>query len=198
MPILVDIRDASGSDQLTKGCTFYWNNPTGNQVTLSSCGGFCTQTGFIVQANSTTAAQILQNPTGPYTFGDTGWTAPGMPHISAPTMNVVRGQDGPPEPYIDLTDGSVTPEGGLQKGQPFYWYNPTDTQVTVNDCGTWCEEDSYTIDAGSWTEATILLVPNPNAYAFTEDPNEWDAPGMPHISAPTQQITHEKKEKEVA
>ncbi|HTW57995.1 MAG TPA: hypothetical protein VMD99_07695 [Terriglobales bacterium] len=90
MPIMVDVRDASGSSQLTKGCTFYWNNPTANQVTLGSCGGFCTQADFIVNANATTEAHILQNPTGPYSFTDTGWEAPGMPHISAPTFAVPR------------------------------------------------------------------------------------------------------------
>jgi hypothetical protein len=88
--ILVDIRDASGDTQLTKGCTFYWNNPTGNQVTLGSCGGFCTQSSFIVNAGATAEAHIITDPTGPYTFTDTGWTAPGMPHISTPTFHVKR------------------------------------------------------------------------------------------------------------
>jgi len=84
--ILVDVRDASGSSQLTKGCKFYWHNPTGNKVDLGECGGFCTQSSYTVNANSDTEAHILDNPPGPYTFTDTGWNAPGSPHISAPKM----------------------------------------------------------------------------------------------------------------
>jgi len=86
MPIYVDVRNASGSDQLTKGCTFYWDNPTGNDVQLGSCGGFCTKSSFLVLANDKAIAHILPNPPGPFGFTDTGWNAPGSPRISAPKV----------------------------------------------------------------------------------------------------------------
>jgi hypothetical protein len=101
-----------------------------------------------------------------------------------------------PTPSISVVDASIV--GSLEKGKPFYWYNPTGTDVTVADCGTWADPDTYDVPAGGYSTAgTILSVPNSNPYAFTEDPNEWDAPGMPHISAPSMGVAHEK-EKEVA
>ena len=82
MPILVDVRDGSTSGgNLTRGCLFEWVNPTTNPVTLSGCAGFCTQDAYSIGANSQTAAQILANPPGPFGFQDSGWDAPGMPHI---------------------------------------------------------------------------------------------------------------------
>ncbi|HTW57996.1 MAG TPA: hypothetical protein VMD99_07700 [Terriglobales bacterium] len=96
-----------------------------------------------------------------------------------------------PSPSINIEDGSI--DGTLAKGQPFYWYNPTSADVTVANCGTWCGASSYTVPAGQYVEATILANPNSNAYAFTESPNEWDAPGMPHISAPGFEVTRPKE-----
>jgi len=104
----------------------------------------------------------------------------------------------PPEPYINLQTGSLT--GTLAKGQPFYWYNPTTSNVTVGNAGTWCTPGSCEVAAGSWTEVTILNVPNPYAFAFTESPNVWNTPGMPHISTPPSPVAvpGEERERDVA
>lgn len=85
MPVQVDIQngDVQGGS-LTRGCSFQWYNPTGTQVALSGCGGFCTQANFLVPALGSCAAQIQSNPPGPFTFTDPVWSEPGMPHISNP------------------------------------------------------------------------------------------------------------------
>jgi hypothetical protein len=82
----VDIQNGSVSNgSLTNGCDFKWSNPTTNWVTLSSCGGFCTQSTYNVPpasagVNGTVEAQILASPTG-YSFIDPAWNAPGQPRI---------------------------------------------------------------------------------------------------------------------
>ena len=85
MPIQVNIENGNVSGgTLTRGCSFEWYNPTNGNVGLTNCGGFCTQANFLVNAYSSTPAQIQSNPPGPFTFTDPVWTAPGMPHISNP------------------------------------------------------------------------------------------------------------------
>lgn len=102
----------------------------------------------------------------------------------------------PNTPNINLQNGQVT--GTLQNGQTFYWYNPTQTTVTVNNCGTWAAQSSYTCAPG-YTSAVLLSNPNTNGYAFTESPNEWNTPGMPHVGNPPFPSPLEReKDKEVA
>jgi hypothetical protein len=88
MPTLqVDVTDLAvypEGSELTFGCTFEWVNPTSNVVTLSCCQSFCTQASYTVPAASggtpgTTSATLLDTPE--FNFGDSGFTAPGMPHI---------------------------------------------------------------------------------------------------------------------
>lgn len=95
-----------------------------------------------------------------------------------PTVNIQNGQ---------ITNGSLTP------GQPFLWANPTNSQVTLRSCGNFCQYDSYVVPANSTLEATMLAVPNTQAYAFV-DP-AWNTPGMPHIVVSP---WPSEKEKEVA
>jgi hypothetical protein len=85
MPIQVNIQNGNvQGGSLTRGCSFEWYNPTSSDVALTGCGGFCTQSNFLVYSTSSTAAQIQSNPPGPFTFTDPAWSAPGMPHISNP------------------------------------------------------------------------------------------------------------------
>jgi hypothetical protein len=91
MGLEVSIRNGSVSpqgDTLTYNCTFSWANPTSKKVTLTGCGGFCTNDSYEVPAGTASnpglaAAQILANPPGPFTFGETPneWNAPGTPRI---------------------------------------------------------------------------------------------------------------------
>lgn len=97
-------------------------------------------------------------------------------------------------PNINIQNGQIT--GALQVGQVFFWYNPTGDNVTLRNCGTWCDADSYTIAPYGYTQASVLLVPNTYACAFTTFPNEWNAPGMPHVSVPPQM--HRREEEETA
>jgi len=68
--------------------TFYWINNTANVVYISNCGNWATPDSCAVPAAAngqpgTFQAQVLRNPNGlGYAFSDTGWDAPGMPHIS--------------------------------------------------------------------------------------------------------------------
>ena len=102
-----------------------------------------------------------------------------------------------PTPNINIQNGQVT--GTLQNGQPFYWYNPTSNSVTIKNCGTWCAADSYTIAAGSYAQAAIQNTPNTSGWAWTENPNQWNTPGMPHIGNPPWPTPQEDQEdKEVA
>jgi hypothetical protein len=85
MPIQVDVRNGSVSGgSLTYGCNFEWVNATSNQVSLTCCGSFCTQTNYTVPAAANgqpgiTGAQMLSAPQ--FIFGDSAWSAPGSPHI---------------------------------------------------------------------------------------------------------------------
>lgn len=88
----------------------------------------------------------------------------------------------PPQPYINIQNGSVT--GSLARGQTFYWYNPTGTDVTMKNTGTWTSADSITVPANGSAQVTFLQNPNTFGLAFTESPNQWNAGGMPHISNP--------------
>lgn len=97
-------------------------------------------------------------------------------------------------PNIDIQDGQVT--GTLQRGQIFYWYNPNvnDVAITVGDCGSWCANSSYTIYAGEqYAQAQILANPA-SPYGWTETPNRWNTPGMPHTQGPIHHPANENKE----
>jgi hypothetical protein len=99
-------------------------------------------------------------------------------------------------PVYDITSGEVT-GGTINPGEAFVWSNPTDSPVTLTNCGNVCTADSYTVPAASGgvpgqTNAMLRTVPNFTGGAFT-DP-AWDAPGMPHITDPTFAKAHDKKD----
>lgn len=81
-------------------------------------------------------------------------------------------------PAVNIQNGQIT-NGPLTPGQPFLWANPTSSQVTLRSCGNFCQYDSYVIPANSTLQATMLAMPNTQAYAFV-DP-AWNTPGQPHI-----------------
>jgi hypothetical protein len=97
MPPSITVRVTNGvpSAALTAGAHFVWVNPTAYEVTLTSCGGFCTQSSYTVAAQNgvapgETVAQVNNNPTN-WSFQESpagtwapGGPNPGMPHISNP------------------------------------------------------------------------------------------------------------------
>ncbi len=71
--------------------------------------------------------------------------------------------------------------------------------MLLKNCGTWCGADSYLVPANGSVEASVLSMPNAFGYAFTQNPNAWNVPGQPHISAPTMpEEGDETAEQEVA
>ncbi|HTS34741.1 MAG TPA: hypothetical protein VMH04_03655 [Candidatus Solibacter sp.] len=111
---------------------------------------------------------------------------------------------------VSIVNGSILNGGTLQKGCPFYWANPTYEAVTLSGCDGFCTASSYQLSgrpAGlnySITEATLLA--NPTNWNFSESPNKWNAPGMPHIQTPPwpspvneeKPVDEVKEDKEVA
>jgi hypothetical protein len=83
-----------------------------------------------------------------------------------------------PLPAVNVQNGSIT-NGPLVPGQPFLWANPTNSAVTLQSTGNFCQYSTYTIPANSTLEANMLANPNTAPYAFV-DP-AWNTPGMPHI-----------------
>lgn len=90
MPTTVSIVTGAASAHLNPGDHFMWVNPTNTSVLVANCGGFCTQQGYEVPANSQIAAQIIQNPSSwtftenPSVYNNGG--APGMPHVQNPPV----------------------------------------------------------------------------------------------------------------
>jgi hypothetical protein len=68
---------------LAANTPFEWVNNTANPVQLTNCGTWCDKNTYDVAPNGgTAAAQVLPKPNlQPGAFSDTGWDAPGMPHI---------------------------------------------------------------------------------------------------------------------
>ena len=108
-----------------------------------------------------------------------------------------------PVPQVNIRNGSiVNPPAALQFGQPFQWANPVvGVNVGITNCGGFCAQSSYPVpgapSAGSYGLADAVLLQNPTNYSFSENPNQWNAPGMPHITNPpwpTPKNNEEKKE----
>jgi hypothetical protein len=87
-----------------------------------------------------------------------------------------------PTPQVDIQNGSVT-NGPVTFPGSFQWNNPTGTNVLLTNCGGFCTQASYQVPANGTTDAETIA--NPTSHDFTETPNEWNAPGMPHIKNPT-------------
>jgi hypothetical protein len=93
----INVVNGHASAPLTPNENFTWLNPTSNQVTLTNCGGFCTQATYTVPAKSATApgeasGQINANPNNwsftenPSSTWNPGGVNPGLPRVQNPTM----------------------------------------------------------------------------------------------------------------
>ena len=114
------------------------------------------------------------------------------------------------EAHISIQNGSNINNGTFALGQDFYWANPVvGQQVTIENCGGFCVNSSYTVPGapavGQVGLKKATLLSQPTNWTFSESPNQWDAPGMPHIGNPPdpdaqedKREHREKREKEVA
>ena len=97
----------------------------------------------------------------------------------------------PVVPEVSIQNGSVINGGTLVLGQPFYWANPVAREVTVSGCSGFCTQDSFDVPRYTPTQGNGLkeatLLASPTNWNFSETPNEWNAPGMPHIGNPPMQ-----------
>ncbi|MGC2447182.1 MAG: hypothetical protein WA477_06015 [Candidatus Sulfotelmatobacter sp.] len=198
MPNTPNINIVTGAldGTLAKGQTFYWYNPNANDVaiTIQNCGTWCASSQYTIPANQQYAeAQILDTPNeNPIAWSESPneWTADGGgPHIASET-----GVYNPP--IVNIQTGMVS--GSLENGKAFNWNNPLPGAVEITNCGAWCAASSYTANTGL-TAAAMATVPNDKACAWTESPNRWNAPGMPHVGTPPwPSPKNEEQEKEVA
>ncbi len=88
---------------------------------------------------------------------------------------------------VSIQNGSVSPSGdSLTYGCDFSWANPTNKKVKLSGCGGFCTADEYEVPAGTASNpglaAAQILTDPPGPFTFSEDPNEWNAPGTPRIS----------------
>lgn len=176
----INIQNGSVTGTLETGEPFYWYNPTGTAVAIGNCGTWCEDSSYKLPAGpGYTPAQILATPNGnayAWVEGPSEWTGNGQPHITGENPG-----GGPNTPFINIEDGEAT--GALADGVTFWWYNPATVLVTISSCGVWTGADSYPCSPG-YTQASILTKPNENGWAWTENPNEWNTPGMPHVTNP--------------
>ena len=90
---------------------------------------------------------------------------------------------------VSIVDGSILNGQTLTLGGMFWWANPTSVAVTLTGCAGFCPQDSYVVPAKpaglpyGIVEAALLAAPT--NYNFSENPNQWNAPGMPHLQGPT-------------
>ncbi len=106
--------------------------------------------------------------------------------------------------WISIQNGSsVNPQGGsMRLGQEFYWANPVaNVSVTLSGCGGFCVDDSYSVPAPPAGQTYGLkkaqLLNSPTSWTFSENPNQWNAPGVPRITNPPEPTPLEVK-REVA
>jgi hypothetical protein len=104
------------------------------------------------------------------------------------------------EAHISLQNGSNINGGTFALGQNFYWANPANVAVTVEGCGGFCVDDTYTVPAapaaGQYGLKQATLLTQATNWSFgPEVPNQWNAPGMPHVGNPPMPAP---KEREVA
>jgi hypothetical protein len=190
----IDITDGQVTGgPLHVGQTFYWYNPDSNDVaiTIQNCGTWCQDSSYTIPASQQYAeAQVLLSPNqNEYAWTEVPssvWTAGG----GGPHLGVASPGQG--TPLVNIQTGAVA--GTLTAGQPFDWNNPNPGTVAIANCGTWCAANSYPIASGGVTAAAMATNPNGNSLAWTETPNRWDAPGMPHTQGPITVHAHKKKE----
>jgi hypothetical protein len=106
--------------------------------------------------------------------------------------------------WISLVNGSnVNPAGGtMQEGQDFYWANSASSAVTVSNCGGFCVDSSYNVPVPPQGQTYGLkkatLLTSPTNWTFTENPNQWNTPGVPRITNPPMPSPLNIENKEVA
>ncbi|HTS34742.1 MAG TPA: hypothetical protein VMH04_03660 [Candidatus Solibacter sp.] len=186
----INIQNGQVTGTLQDGQPFYWYNPTSVAVTIGACGTWCTSDSYSLPAGpSYTQAQLQNNP------NPNGWAWYESPNDWAgggggPHITNSNGNAGPPTPNINVQTGQVT--GTLLNGTEFYWYNPTSQNISISGCGAWCVSDVYNPPAGKYQRANLQAFPNTSAFAWTETPNQWNVPGMPHIQTPGRKRADEK------
>jgi hypothetical protein len=93
--------------------------------------------------------------------------------------------------WISIVTGqNVNPNGGsLQLNGFFYWANPAGVAVTLTGCGGFCVDSSYVVPSPpsgqtyGLKQAQLLASPGAD-WSFTENPPEWNVPGVPRIISP--------------
>lgn len=108
------------------------------------------------------------------------------------------------EAHISIQNGSNLNGGTFALGQNFYWANPANVAVTIYNCGGFCTESTIVVPAApagqqyGLKQATLLT--QATSWNFgPEDPNQWNAPGMPHVgNPPLPSPLNAEKEKDVA
>lgn len=196
MPNTPNINIATGevtpTGGLQKGHSFYWYNPNVNDVaiTINDCGTWCEDSQYTIPANQQyVEGKIQSSPNeNPYAWTENpnAWSGSGGPHIGP-------SNPGQGTPIVSIQTGVVT--GSLQAGQAFNWNNPNPGTVTINNCGPWCAASSYSVTGSGLTPAAMARVPNASICAWTESPNRWTAPGMPHAGNPPWPVAADEKQK---
>jgi hypothetical protein len=95
-----------------------------------------------------------------------------------------------PTPQVDIQNGSVT-NGPVAYPGGFQWSNPTGNNVLLSGCSGFCTQDTYHVPANGTCDAQTIASPTNNN--FTETPNEWNVPGMPHIKNPTRPVAEDRE-----
>ena len=96
----------------------------------------------------------------------------------------------PVVPQVNIRNGSIiNPPAALEYGQPFQWANPVvGVNVGLSGCSGFCTQDTYGVPAaptvGAWGLKDAVLLGSATSWDFSESPNQWNAPGRPHITNP--------------
>jgi hypothetical protein len=93
-------------------------------------------------------------------------------------------------PQVSIVNGSIiNPPAVLEFGKPFQWANPVvGVHVGLSGCSGFATSDTYGVPGapsqGSYGLKDAVMLLTPTNYAFSETPNEWNAPGSPRIIVP--------------
>jgi len=104
-----------------------------------------------------------------------------------------------PVSQVTIANGSVINNIPLSFGGPFQWANPATVPVRLTGCAGFATQDTYDLPAaaapGGYGLKDAQLLLQPTSYGFSENPNQWNAPGMPRISTPPYLV---RKDEDVA
>jgi len=95
MPIQINVTNGSitpAGSSLGPSVAFQWYNPTAVDVQIKDAGNWSTPDNCIVPANGGTVnAQVLAVPNlASCAFRDTGWNAPGQPHLTVSPLPTAK------------------------------------------------------------------------------------------------------------